>query len=196
MADLSWTEVRTFLEESEQTLLSEVSRTRQILHHPVPNGWSIAQIVEHLVRTEQVMYLIWTVVPRLRRFPQIVRIADAANSSLFKAMGMRTVEAGSQLEKGRYRAPVFLNPAAHRRDLEQLIAWRRRTRDRSLRAIAAVDEATMNSLRWSHPLFGSYTLMEFARFLGVHERHHVAQIRRIEESLAIPDSSAQSHSDR
>jgi len=56
MADLRWDEVRRYLEESEHELLAELSEARGILHQPVPSGWTIAQIVRHLVRTEQVMY--------------------------------------------------------------------------------------------------------------------------------------------
>ena len=50
-----------------------------------------------------------------------------------------------------------------------------------MRAIAAVDEVTLNRLCWSHPLMGSYSLMEFAQFLGVHERHHLPQIARLSD---------------
>lgn len=188
MAELSWGEVRTYLQDSEDALLAEVMRARHVLHDPVPNGWSVAQIVQHLVRTEQLMYLVWVVVPRFRRFPRLVRIADGANARLWRLMGMRTIESAAitpaNATKGRYRAPLFLRPANGARTLDDLIEWRRRTRDRSLRAISAVGETTLNLLRWSHPLLGSYTLMEFAQFLGMHERHHLPQIRRIHQAAA------------
>jgi hypothetical protein len=190
VSELRWSEVNAYLQESEGALLAEVRRNHRILHRSPSGGWSVAQIVQHLVRTEQFMYPIWTVLPTFRKVPTVVRIADAANARLWRLMGMRTVEsAGAGLTpanaaKGRYRAPVFLRPSNGGRDADQLIAWRRRTRDRSLRAMVAVDEKTLNAMRWSHPLLGSFTLMEFAQFLGIHERHHLPQIRRIEESLS------------
>jgi len=188
MEELRWGEVRSYLEECECALLEELSRARGMLHEPVPGGWTIAQIVHHLVRTEQVMYLIWAVVPKLRRFPRCLKAADSTNSALWRWMGMRTIESAqgklttANAAHGRYRAPVFLRPASGVKSYDELIEWRRRTRDRSLRAITSIDEETLNSLRWSHPLLGSYTLMEFAQFLGIHERHHLPQIQRIREA--------------
>ena len=188
MAELSWSEVRAYLQDSEDALLAEVARARDVLHHTIPGQWSVAQIVQHLVRTEQLLYPVWTLLPRFRGAPRVVQIADAANVRLWRLLGMRTMEsAGARITpanaaKGRYRAPVFLRPSNRAKDADQLIAWRRRIRDRTVRAIVAVDEFTLNSMRWSHPLLGQYTLMEFAQFLGIHERHHLPQIRRIHES--------------
>jgi hypothetical protein len=176
VAELNWGEVRTYLQDSEAELLAEVTRARDVLHETVPGEWSVAQIVQHLVRTEQLLYPVWTVLPRLRRAPRVVRIADAANVRLWRLMGMRTMEsAGARITpanaaEGRYRAPVFLRPSTGGKDADQLIEWRRRIRDRTMRAIVAVDEFTLNSMRWSHPLLG---------------HHHLPQIRRIQESRKI-----------
>jgi hypothetical protein len=188
MAEMRWDEVRSYLDESECALLAELSQARRRLHQPVPGGWSIAQIVHHLVRTEQVMYPVWAVIPKFRRFPRCVQAVDAANAALWRLLGMRTVESAKgrltavNATEGRYRAPVFLRPARGVKSYDELLEWRRSTRNRSLRAITSVDQNALNSLRWSHPLLGSYTLMEFAQFLGIHERHHLPQIQRIREA--------------
>ena len=193
MADLRWDEVRRYLEESEHELLAELSEARGFLHQPVPSGWTIAQIVRHLVRTEQVMYPLWSLVPKLGRFPRLVETMDSANSALWRLMGMRTIEKASaklsafNAVEGRYRTPVFLRPLSGAGGYDELIEWRQRVRDRSLRAIASVDENTLNTLNWSHPLVGSYTLMEFAQFLGIHERHHLPQIQRIARMYSLLD---------
>jgi DinB family protein len=131
------------------------------------------------------MILIWTVIPKFRRFPRCVEAVDRCNAALWRWMGMRTVESAkgkltpANAAEGRFLAPVFLRPTTGLKGYDELIEWRRCTRDRSLRAIASVDEETLNTLRWSHPLLGSYTLMEFAQFLGIHEGHHLPQIQRI-----------------
>jgi hypothetical protein len=188
MAKMRWDEVRSYLDESESVLLAELSQARHRLHEPVPGGWSIAQIVHHLVRTEQVMYLVWAVIPKFRRFPRCVKAVDVTNAALWRLLGMRTVESAKgkltavNAAEGRYRAPVFLRPTSGVKSYDELIEWRRCTRDRSVRAITLVDEHTLNSMRWSHPLLGSYTLMEFAEFLGIHERHHLPQIQRIRQA--------------
>ncbi len=188
MEPLRWRDVRSYLAESEGALLAELSRAHSILHKPVPGEWSVAQIVHHLVRTEQIMFLIWAVIPKFRRFPRWVEAANTCNATLWRLMGMRTIESAEgkittvNATEGRFQAPVFLRPSRGLKTYDELIEWRRCTRDRSMRAIASVDEETLNTLRWSHPLLGSSTLMEFAQFLGIHERHHLPQIQRIREA--------------
>lgn len=181
MADLTRAEVRGYLDDSERSLLSALSEARPPDLPSTSGQWSRAQILQHLIRTEQVMYPIWAVVPKFRSVPALLRLVDQSNVALWRAMGMRTVvEAGlltpANAEQGRFSAPVFLRPAGTTRSVEDLLERRRRVRTRTLRAIAATDEAALNQLRWSHPLMGTMTLMEFAQFLGVHEQHHRPQI--------------------
>jgi hypothetical protein len=88
MSDLRL-DVREYLEESGNELMSEVSQARRVLHQAVPGGWSIAQIIHHLVRTEQVMYLVWAVVPKFRHFPRLLGAIDRTNVGLWRLMGMR-----------------------------------------------------------------------------------------------------------
>lgn len=183
MADLTRAEVHAYLDESERALLSALSDGGSPGPPSTPGQWTRAQILQHLIRTEQVMYPIWAVVPKFRSAPALLRLVDRSNAALWRAMGMRTVvEAGmltpANATEGRFGAPIFLRPAAVRRSIEDLLTQRRRVRDRTLRAVRAADEATLNRLRWSHPLMGTMTLMEFARFLGVHEHHHRPQILR------------------
>jgi uncharacterized damage-inducible protein DinB len=181
MADLTRAEVQGYLNESERALLSALSEGGSPEPPSTSGQWTRAQILQHLIRTEQVMYPIWAVVPKFRSVPAVLRLVDQSNAALWRAMGMRTVvEAGlltpANAEQGRFSAPVFLRPAEVTRSIEDLLAYRRRVRERTLRAIAAADEGALNALRWSHPLMGTMTLMEFAQFLGVHEHHHRPQI--------------------
>jgi hypothetical protein len=181
MAHISLAEVQGYLDESERELLSALSHVGTPEPPQASGQWTRAQILAHLIRTEQVMYPIWAVVPKFRSAPALLRLVDQSNAALWRAMGMRTVVAVERLNpanaaEGRFRAPVFLRPAEVTRSVEDLLAHRRRVRERTLRAIAAADEGTLNALRWSHPLMGTMTLMEFAQFLGVHEQHHRPQI--------------------
>jgi hypothetical protein len=181
MADLTLAEVQGYLTESERALVAAFSGIGSSAVPATRGAWSRTQILQHLIRTEQVMYPIWAVVPKFRSAPALLRLVDQSNAALWRAMGMRTlVEAGrltpANAAEGRFEAPVFLRPAAVTRSIEDLLVRRRRVRDRTVRAISATEEATLNGLRWSHPLMGTMTLMEFARFLGVHEQHHLPQI--------------------
>ncbi|MEO8500638.1 MAG: aminopeptidase P N-terminal domain-containing protein [Vicinamibacteria bacterium] len=180
MADLTWAEVHGYLEASDRTLVSALSEggSRPAMS---PGQWTPTQVLAHLILTEQVMYPIWALVPRFRRVPALLRLVDQSNAVLWRAMGMRTVvEAGrltpANAAEGRFRAPVFLRPGGAARSVDELLTRRRRVRERTLRAITSIEDRALNALRWSHPLMGALTLMEFAQFLGVHEQHHLPQI--------------------
>lgn len=180
MADLTWAEVRGYLETSERTLLSALAEAGTRAAMP-PGQWTPAQVLAHLNRTEVLMYPLWVVVPRLRGVPGLLRLVDRSNAALWRMMGMRTVVSVGRLTpanaaEGRFHAPVFLRPGEPPRSIDDLLERRRRFRKRTLRAIAATDERALKTLRWSHPLLGSLTLLEFAQFLGVHEQHHRPQI--------------------
>lgn len=183
-AVLGWREVRVFLEQTDQELIAELTQVRSMLHTAERGGdWSPAQVVDHLVRTEKLLYLIFTLIPKLRRFPRILRAADKADAWLWRKLGLRTIESpGAKLTpanatEGRFLAPLFLRPPRRARDFDELLAWRRHTRERTLRMISALDEEMLNEITWTHPLLGTYTLMEFVQFLGTHELHHLPQIR-------------------
>jgi len=178
-------QIRNYLSDTERRLLEALNLSRDILDLPVPGRWTIGQIARHLIMSERVMYPLWTVLPKLRRWPGLMQQMDRSNVALWHLMGMRTVEpphskamAGYATE-GRLRAPMFLRPAARSTNYATLIASRRRMRDRTLAAVAELDAKTLRTLRWSHPEMGSLTLMEMFRFLGVHEEHHLPQIQRI-----------------
>ena len=186
MMDLTVADVRAYLEACDRALIEEACAAVAVA--PLAGKWSAAQIVDHLNRTEQVMYPMWALVPRLRAFPGLIRLADRANAALWRGMGMATVVPSDRLTpdnaaSGSFRAPVFLAPSTNRPGrLDELLERRRRIRSRTLRAVLAADEADLSALRWSHPLLGSYTLLEFAQFLGVHEQHHLPQIMRLRKS--------------
>jgi hypothetical protein len=178
-------EVLRLLAESEARLLEELERSRDIIHQAVPDGWTIAQIVHHLIRTEHYILPIWALVPKLAKWPALIDRLDRANAWMCRSFGMRTLEQAPEnltldnAGSGRFRAPWFLDPRIRRVPLETLLEWRRSARTRSLRAIQSLDDSTLNRLRWSHPLLGSFTLMEFVKFLALHEAHHLPQIQRI-----------------
>jgi hypothetical protein len=182
VSGLKLQDVREYLDECDRVLLSALDDVA--VSAPDAGGWTAPQILDHLNRTEMLMYPIWSLVPRLRRFPRAMRLIDRVNSGLWRLAGMRTVVPSARLEpgnaeEGRFRAPVFLQPPSASVTLAELIGRRREIRGHTMVAVNRLDEDTLNSLRWSHPLLGPYSLIEFVQFLGVHERRHVAQIRRL-----------------
>lgn len=178
-------EVLRYLEDSEAKLLRELSPAQDILNCPAPTGWTIGQIVQHLIMAEKAMLSIWKIVPKLERWPAVTQFVDRANRVIWRAMGMRILETGGErilpanATEGRFRAPVFLSPRYRPVTYDQLLEDRRSVRVRTLQAIRDVPEETLGRLRCSLPHSGSYTLLELVQFIGIHETHHLPQIQRI-----------------
>jgi hypothetical protein len=182
---LRLSEVLRYLEDSEARLVRELSPARDILNSSAPAGWTIGQIVQHLIMAEKAMLSIWKIVPKLERWPAVIQSMDRANRVVWRAMGMRILEPGGErilpanATEGRFRAPVFLSPRNRPVTHDQLLEDRGSVRARTLRAIGDVPEETLGRLRWSLPHSGSYTLLELVQFIGIHENHHLPQIQRI-----------------
>jgi len=167
--------------------VAELGLAIDVLHWRPPQGWSVAQIVHHLILAEKMMMPIWTIVPSLSRWPRLVNAMGRANAVLWRALGMKTIEpideriVPSNASAGRFRTPVFLDPRPRLFDYNQLLERRRSTRAQTRRAVELLDDATLMRASWILPHSGSYSLMELVRFIGIHEMHHVPQIRRIRE---------------
>jgi hypothetical protein len=179
--------VLAYLDDSNQRLLHELHLCREILNLPMPQRWTVAQIVEHLIRAETMMLVIWKFVPKLERWPKLLKRLDRANHSLWRSMGMRIVEpVGERITPanavaGKFRAPAFLSPPRRPATLDGLIGKREAVRQRTLGAVTNIAEEKLERLSWSLPHSGSYTLLELVQFIGIHEAHHLPQIRRIRE---------------
>jgi hypothetical protein len=179
--------VLAYLEDSDQKLLHELHLCRDILNLPMPHRWTVAQIVEHLIRAEAMMIVIWKFVPTLGRWPNLLKGLDSANHSLWRSMGMQIVEPVAEritpanAVAGKFRAPAFLSPPSRQTTYEKLIAKRAKVRQRTLRAVKRIPEQTLERLSWSLPHSGSYTLLELVQFIGIHEAHHLPQMQRIRE---------------
>ena len=181
-----------YLDACERELLEELRRCEPVLNRRAePGAWSPAAVAMHLIRTELAMYPLFALVPKLARWPRLLRGMDAVNRRLWLAMGMRTVEGvagrvtAANPTAGRFMAPSFLRPGSRKYRLERLLARRRAMREKTLRAVRNADPAVLARITWSHPLLGPYTLLEFVEFLGVHEQHHLPQIRRMREAAGI-----------
>ncbi len=185
--ELRLSQVLVYLDDCNARLLTELELARDSLHRRPSRGWSVAQIVHHLIRCEKIMMPIWEVVPTLGRWPRLLTMLDRANTVLWRALGMKVLEAAdgpitsATAVGGRFRTPVFLDPRPRKFDYDRLIEWRRTVRMHTLRAVQRLDEETLNRATWSLPHSGKYSLLELVRFIGIHEMHHLPQIRRLRE---------------
>jgi hypothetical protein len=182
---VSLSQVLAYLGYAEARFLRELELSREVLDRYVPGEWSISQIARHLIRTEQMMYPLWFLVPKIGRWPALCRNLDTINAGLWRLAGLKTLEAPASriapdnATDGRFEAPFFLTPSHRPVELVTILKSRNDVRTRTLRAIESIPEKDLLDLRWSHPVLGSFSLLGMIQFLGIHEEHHLPQIQRI-----------------
>lgn len=185
-----------YLETTERKLLASV-RIEDLNQYPASDGWSPGQVLAHLIRTEQYLYPLFALLPKLARAGWLVRALDWMNMSLCKLAGMGFVSLGDQPDRtggglqqftpqfrGRFLAPAFLKPGRRPYDWQALQAARAHTRARTLTAVRRAHLWQLQTVRFSHPELGTLTLLEFVLFLGKHEEWHTAQLQRIAQQFA------------
>lgn len=182
-------ELQAYLDSTESKLLAEL-RGMELNHYPANGGWSAGQVVAHLIKTEKYLYPLFSFVPKLIRSQTILDRLDWLNTAMSKLAGMSFLSNGEQLPKtlnqadmasfrGRFTAPAFLKPRRKTYELESMWAKRQVARAKTLAALSSSDLPRLKQLRFSHPILGSFSLFEFALFIGKHEEWHTEQLKRI-----------------
>lgn len=187
-----------YLHTTEAQLLAE-AREMDLNYGPPDGGWSAGQVLAHLIKTEKYMYPMFVTALKLLPSQAALNVLDRLNVIISKLAGIRFISNGEKLPenldelnpayKGRFVAPAFLRPAKKSHDLATLTASREKVRARTLRVIKSVPCERLTTLKFSHPILGRFTLLEFVLFLGKHEEWHTAQLKRITASINSPKDS-------
>ncbi|MFN0111245.1 MAG: DinB family protein [Blastocatellia bacterium] len=193
MASNEITELLAYLDSTQKKLIAELSN-QDLNHYPADGGWSSGQVVAHLIKTEKYLYPLFSFVPRLIRSQMMLDKFDWLNTALNKLAGMSFLSLGDQTPKdfvktdmatfrGRFKAPAFLKPRRKIYDLDALLQKREAARAKTLAALHRADLSRLKELRFSHPILGSFSLLEFVMFIGKHEEWHTEQLKRIKASI-------------
>jgi hypothetical protein len=155
------------------TLLEWVGRhsAEARVERPRGGGWSPAEIVEHLVRSEGGMVSALAKPPsreRPRVFPRGQRVRFLALRLTLKAGIRLKAPVESILPTGDLPWHALLSRwAEQRRALEE---W-----------LLGVDPAILRAPRFRHPIVGWLTVSQALTFGADHLEHHLTQVRRIEQ---------------
>lgn len=145
-----------------------------LLARPSAASWSLGQVYGHLLETTT--FIVDQSIPRA--LEDCSRNADRRlplKARLVLLFGLPPI---------RLRTPKGINPQPSepddveqlRRDLESLNA-------RLLETATRVASATCSG-RTKHPILGYLSAQQWLRFVEVHWKHHLRQLRRIENALA------------
>ena len=158
----------------QRTLLGDaVSAVPEPLRNrrPAADVWSVAEVLEHLHRTESGVALLVTA--RLAEARQAGLAQERETGSLLGSLDRFGIAEGRR----RVPAPRLVHPTGA---LDWVLALDRlaASREALRHAVAAGDGLALGEVVHPHPLLGSLSLYQWILFVGQHEARHAAQIRR------------------
>ena len=159
------------LEDSKQKMEAMISLKNADAHRQPDHGWSIAQVIEHLIASEggTLGYMKkkssggWDV------------LDDAAEEHHEKS---RAINARLESDE-RYKAPDVLPEPGNTIPLQQLLTQWAEVRTNLHRFLQTIDATHTNKLVFRQPAAGMLTVLHALEFMDAHLRHHFPQIERI-----------------
>jgi hypothetical protein len=164
-------------ERARAELLATVDQLPSSLQEarPTEEAWSVAEVLEHLVRVEKgIVRLIELRVAEMRAMPTVpMESGDyiAVDPKRFAVLSDRT----QQIQAPERVAPQGEWTAAEAR--EHLTA----SRSALFAALAAGDGLALSSFTHPHLVLGELDLYEWVYLVAAHELRHAAQIRAVSE---------------
>lgn len=162
------------MEEAKSSFLAmiEAWSDDQLLANP-NDGWSALQIVEHLIMSEN------GTLDYLKRKSQ----APAAE---LEAAGEQEAEVSRKLNLAlksdqRWEAPAVLAPPRGDESLDRLIEQWSHLRVQWKKFLEELSPEYYDKKMFRHPLAGRLNMEQTLSFVEHHIRHHVHQLRRLQE---------------
>ncbi|HSU15840.1 DinB family protein [Longimicrobium sp.] len=152
-------------------------------HQPAGGGWSVAQVIEHVSKVENVM---------------AERVTQALAEARAGGVGPETETApldtsghfARVADRSQKRvAPERAHPAPDAR-YDSARAALDAAHQRAVQAFAAGDGVALAQVEMAHPALGPLNLYQWGVSAAAHEARHAAQIREIAATLASPDEPA------
>ena len=167
------------LERTRRELFDRLSRLSrdQLTHQPGENQWSILQVMEHLILSEEQTC---HVVTRQLANP---RLSAGGNWHLpFRLLVMRLV----LRSKLRFKVPHQSVLPSGGLGYDALTKRWEAARQRMATVLKRFDEQLLARPVMRHAVFGSLPIEAVLQFMQEHFNHHLHQIRRIQQSSHFP----------
>ena len=167
-------EMRTRLYTRLDGLTGEQERFR-----PAPDGWSIAEIVEHLAILEERLSKLFSI---------MITKAEASGARLSEGSSFRPVSLDEITErslKEKYTAPEAVRPTGAATIADSL-ARLRHSREALHALRPRLETLDLTGATYPHPAFGPLDVYQWLALIGLHEGRH---LRQIETLMAAPEFS-------
>ncbi|HVP45810.1 MAG TPA: DinB family protein [Bryobacteraceae bacterium] len=147
----------------------------QLQFKPQPDGWSIADCVEHLAVTEDMLFALVT---KGAPNPDGVSLDPVKDGRMAAAVVDRS---------RRFSAPHGVRPHGHFVSPAEAVAHFRESRER---ALAYTRDCThdLRRLFTPHPLLGEIDCYRCLLLLALHPARHAAQIEEIKQHAQFPEA--------
>lgn len=171
-------ETMTFVEDRRRELLRSfegVSGNR-LCQKATPDGWSVAEILEHLRMVESGVARLIT-----KRVGQ-AREAGLGEETVTTSVMPSFDKHQKMLESAVLQAPSAIQPRSNI-DISEAIDGIESSREALRAAVVMADGLSLGEIRHNHPILGELDLYQWLIFLGQHESRHRKQIERTLQSI-------------
>lgn len=171
-------EVMDYVEERRKELLASFAgaHAEKLERHPAPDGWSVAEVIEHL-------RLVESGVARLvsKRAAQS-KAAGAEEEKCSESVMSSFDRHRSALSAGAIEAPATVRPRTDV-DMAAALTGLESSRQALREAAASASNVALGEISHPHPILGELDLYQWLIFVGDHEEHHTKQIKRTLQSI-------------
>ncbi|MGE0886136.1 MAG: DinB family protein [Blastocatellales bacterium] len=155
----------------------------QINWKPADNKWSVAQCLEHLIVTNGQMLSVFDRVASGTRQTKLIERLPILPS----LWGRMMVKALTPDSKQKFKAPPTASPSSSSID-PQIVTQFAANQQEVAGKIKAVENLNPEKIIITSPFAGfiTYSLLDAARIIIVHERRHLAQAERVMATDGFP----------
>lgn len=159
-------EINLRLKETRDELLGTLSGLSedQINNRKDPNSWSISQVCQHLIKTEELYVAV------------IKRGLKSKEDSFIENKPLEFLLDRSK----KIEAPDIAKPTNEILEYQEIIEKLNNSREKLIELLNTVEDPSLLSRRhFIHPVFKEMLLIEWVKSLYLHEQRHIKQIREI-----------------
>lgn len=178
MADyLATSEILARLSAERDALVERLAKIPAATQNerPAPDRWSIAEVLEHLVRIETGLTKLFVIKGQAPPGADVPPAPPEAHGT--PQLGVRIRDRSQRIE-----APERVRPAGTL-SAERALAQLQAARTALLSAFASADADALDRVTHAHPVFGPLTLRSWMALTSDHEARHAAQIDEIAGEL-------------
>lgn len=171
-------ETMTYVESQRSELLQSFDGVEgdRLSLRPTPDGWSVAEILEHLRMIESGVARLIT-----------KRVGQAREAGLGEEKSTSPVlpsfePYGARLDSAVLQAPAAVVPRANI-DISEALDGLESSREALRAAVVSASGLSLGEIKHTHPILGELDLYQWLIFVGQHEGRHKKQIERTLKSI-------------